>query len=226
MATPPQLTPEQRTAALAKAAEARAARAELKNQLKNGSVTIREALASTSVDGRQAQGRFAARVAARASARSRRARSWKTSASPTTAAYRASAPYRSSHCSINSASEAMAASDGSADPLIIVISGPGGRRQGNDRQRTRRARPEPVVEQVVDDAHAAARRTRHAPTSSPITPSFEDRIDARRLSRVDQVPRQLLRHPDARCCRRARRRAGDRGRRRAARSRSCTATRS
>ena len=49
MATPPQLTPEQRTAALAKAAEARAARAELKNQLKNGSVTLREALASTSV---------------------------------------------------------------------------------------------------------------------------------------------------------------------------------
>ena len=34
--------------------------------------------------------------------------------------------YRSSHCSTNSASEAMAASDGSADPLIIVISGPGG----------------------------------------------------------------------------------------------------
>ena len=40
MATPPQLTPEQRTAALAKAAEARAARAELKNQLKNGSMSI------------------------------------------------------------------------------------------------------------------------------------------------------------------------------------------
>ncbi|MEI8238571.1 MAG: integration host factor, actinobacterial type [Actinomycetota bacterium] len=48
MATPPQLTPEQRANALAKAAEARAARAELKNQLKIGSVTIAEALASTS----------------------------------------------------------------------------------------------------------------------------------------------------------------------------------
>lgn len=47
MATPPQLTPEQRAAALAKAAEARAARAELKNQLKLGSVTLSEALAST-----------------------------------------------------------------------------------------------------------------------------------------------------------------------------------
>ena len=47
MATPPQLTPEQRAQALAKAAEARAARAELKNQLKMGSVTLAEALAST-----------------------------------------------------------------------------------------------------------------------------------------------------------------------------------
>ncbi|MEO5723102.1 MAG: integration host factor, actinobacterial type [Ilumatobacteraceae bacterium] len=47
MATPPQLTPEQRTAALAKAAEARTARAELKNQLKLGSISLSEALAST-----------------------------------------------------------------------------------------------------------------------------------------------------------------------------------
>ncbi len=47
MATPPQLTPEQRANALAKAAEARAARAELKNQLKNGQVSLNEALAST-----------------------------------------------------------------------------------------------------------------------------------------------------------------------------------
>jgi len=47
MATPPQLTPEQRSNALAKAAEARVARAELKNQLKMGSVSLAEALAST-----------------------------------------------------------------------------------------------------------------------------------------------------------------------------------
>lgn len=47
MATPPQLTPEQRTAALAKAAEARTARAALKNKLKIGSMTLAEALAST-----------------------------------------------------------------------------------------------------------------------------------------------------------------------------------
>ena len=47
MATPPQLSPEQRAAALAKAAEARTARAELKNQLKMGTFTLTEALAST-----------------------------------------------------------------------------------------------------------------------------------------------------------------------------------
>ncbi len=47
MATPPPLTPEQRTAALAKAAEARAARAEIKARLKMGSMTLSEALAST-----------------------------------------------------------------------------------------------------------------------------------------------------------------------------------
>jgi hypothetical protein len=47
MATPPQLTPEQRTAALAKAAEARAARAEIKARLKMGSLTLAEALASS-----------------------------------------------------------------------------------------------------------------------------------------------------------------------------------
>ena len=46
MATPPSLTPEQRTAALAKAAEARTARAELKNRLKLGSLSLAEALAS------------------------------------------------------------------------------------------------------------------------------------------------------------------------------------
>jgi len=47
MATPPQLTPEQRKNALDKAAAARAARAELKNQLKNGAVSLSEALSST-----------------------------------------------------------------------------------------------------------------------------------------------------------------------------------
>jgi hypothetical protein len=46
MATPPQLTPEQRAAALAKAAEARAARAEIKQRLKMGSITLADALGS------------------------------------------------------------------------------------------------------------------------------------------------------------------------------------
>ncbi len=46
MATPPQLTPEQRAAALVKAAEARTARAEIKARLKMGSMTLQEALDS------------------------------------------------------------------------------------------------------------------------------------------------------------------------------------
>ncbi|MFZ8998061.1 MAG: integration host factor, actinobacterial type [Ilumatobacteraceae bacterium] len=46
MATPPQLTPEQRSAALAKAAEARAARADLRLRLKMGSLSLSEALTS------------------------------------------------------------------------------------------------------------------------------------------------------------------------------------
>jgi transposase len=50
MATPPQLTPEQRAAALLKAAEARAARAEIKRQLKLGSITVADALVSTDVN--------------------------------------------------------------------------------------------------------------------------------------------------------------------------------
>jgi hypothetical protein len=50
MAQPPILTPEQRTAALKKAAEARTARAELKEKLKMGSVTLAEALAKADSD--------------------------------------------------------------------------------------------------------------------------------------------------------------------------------
>ena len=44
MPLPPQLTDEQRQAALAKAAEARRARAELKEKLKMGSLTLHELL--------------------------------------------------------------------------------------------------------------------------------------------------------------------------------------
>jgi hypothetical protein len=44
MPQPPSLTPEQRQAALAKAAEARRARAEIKERLKMGSITLTELL--------------------------------------------------------------------------------------------------------------------------------------------------------------------------------------
>ena len=47
MATPPQLTPEQRAEALQKAAEARAARADIKARLKMGSLSLAEVLDSS-----------------------------------------------------------------------------------------------------------------------------------------------------------------------------------
>jgi hypothetical protein len=50
MPQPPALTPEQREAALAKAAEARRARAELKEKLKMGSLTLPELLAKSDED--------------------------------------------------------------------------------------------------------------------------------------------------------------------------------
>ena len=50
MATPPVLSPEQRAAALRKAAEARAARAELKERLKLGSLSLAQALETADGD--------------------------------------------------------------------------------------------------------------------------------------------------------------------------------
>lgn len=50
MPQPPSLTPEQRQAALAKAAEARRARAELKERLKMGSLSLPELLAQAEND--------------------------------------------------------------------------------------------------------------------------------------------------------------------------------
>jgi hypothetical protein len=50
MAQPPQLSPEQRAAALEKAAAARKARAELKERLKLGSITLQELLAKSASD--------------------------------------------------------------------------------------------------------------------------------------------------------------------------------
>ncbi len=50
MATPPVLSPEQRAAALRKAAQARAARAELKERLKLGSLSLAQALETADGD--------------------------------------------------------------------------------------------------------------------------------------------------------------------------------
>ncbi len=50
MPQPPSLTPEQRQAALAKAAEARRARAEIKERLKMGSITLAELLDRADTD--------------------------------------------------------------------------------------------------------------------------------------------------------------------------------
>lgn len=50
MPLPPQLSDEQRQAALAKAAEARRARAELKEKLKMGSLTLKELLDQSEAD--------------------------------------------------------------------------------------------------------------------------------------------------------------------------------
>ena len=50
MPQPPTLTPEQRQAALAKAAEARRARAEIKERLKMGSITLAELLTQAETD--------------------------------------------------------------------------------------------------------------------------------------------------------------------------------
>jgi hypothetical protein len=50
MPQPPSLTPEQRQAALAKAAEARRARAEIKERLKMGSITLSELLKQAETD--------------------------------------------------------------------------------------------------------------------------------------------------------------------------------
>jgi hypothetical protein len=50
MPQPPSLTPEQRQAALAKAAEARRARAEIKERLKMGSISLSELLQQADSD--------------------------------------------------------------------------------------------------------------------------------------------------------------------------------
>jgi guanylate kinase len=90
----------------------------------------------------------------------------------------------------------MAASDGTADPLIIVISGPGGVGKGT------------IVNALVErDPKLWLSRswtTRHQRPGEPDAAyvftdhsSFEDRIESGGFLEWT-VPRQLLRHPDAR----------------------------
>ena len=50
MGTPPQLTPEQRVAALAKAATSRKRRADIKSQIKNGQISIDDVLSLATTD--------------------------------------------------------------------------------------------------------------------------------------------------------------------------------
>lgn len=50
MPQPPELTPEQRAAALQKAAEARRVRSDVKNRLKMGSITLKELLDQADLD--------------------------------------------------------------------------------------------------------------------------------------------------------------------------------
>jgi len=56
MGTPPQLTPEQRVAALAKAAASRKRRADIKSQIKNGQIGIDDVLSLATTD--EAVGKF------------------------------------------------------------------------------------------------------------------------------------------------------------------------
>ena len=50
MATPPQLSPDQRTAALAKAALVRIARSELKEKLKSGAMSLQDVIDAAETD--------------------------------------------------------------------------------------------------------------------------------------------------------------------------------
>jgi hypothetical protein len=80
----PTLTPEQRAAALEKAAEVRKARAELKEQLKQGKTTLAKVLDRAESDDVVGKLKVSAVLQALpASARSARLRSWRSSRSPT-----------------------------------------------------------------------------------------------------------------------------------------------
>ena len=175
MATPPQLTPEQRTAALAKAAEARAARAELKNQLKMGSVTLSRSarLRPTAPSASSRSSRCSSRCpgVGKVKARKSHGRHRHRRQPP------CAGPWRSAEA-VAARSTRQVRPGGRADrrPADHRRLRPRWRRQGNDRRRTRRARSRPVAEQVVDDPRAAPGRARrrvrvHRPRPSSSTAS-------------------------------------------------------
>ena len=91
----------------------------------------------------------------------------------------------------------MAASDGTADPLIIVISGPGGVGKGTIVNALVERDPNLWLSRSWTTRATAPRRSRHGAYVFTDRADFEERIDARRVPRVDEVPRQLLRHADA-----------------------------
>ena len=198
MATPPQLTPEQRAAALAKAAEARAARAEIKARLKMGSLSLAEALDSDDtnvgklkvvslLESLPGVGKVKARKVMEeiGIADNRRVQGLGVAAAAGAARSPRVSPARSARRRSSSSSP-----------------GPGGR-QGHHRRCARRARPAALAEPV------AGRPARQRPGEADDAYVFTDRGDVRaphrrrRLPGVDRVPRQLLRHAAARSRRRA-----------------------
>jgi guanylate kinase len=122
MPQPPSLTPEQRQAALAKAAEARRARAEIKERLKMGSITLAELLTQADTDDMVAGIKVLAVLESLPGVGKVKAVApWTRSASPTPGASGASATSSARRCWRPSAEPPPGRAR-----VIIVVCGPGG----------------------------------------------------------------------------------------------------